>query len=64
MQIGAGRPTVLTEAEEREIAITCQVLQELGYGLTREIVARVVHAFLEDQNSGMVFLVQTGGQVF
>ena len=54
-KIGAGRPTVLTEVEEREIAITCQVLQELGYGLTREIVARVVHAFLQDQKQVSLF---------
>ena len=48
-KVGAGRPTVLTAAEEEEIVITCQVLQELGYGLTREIVTRVVHDFLKDQ---------------
>ena len=29
--------------------MTCQVLQELGYGLTREIVTDVVSTFLKDQ---------------
>ena len=27
--VGAGRPTILTPAEEKEIEISCQVLQEL-----------------------------------
>ena len=35
--------------EEEEIVITCQFLQELGYGLTCDIVTRVVHAYLQDQ---------------
>ena len=48
-KVGAGRPTVLTPAEEKEIVVTCQVLQELGYGLTREIVTDVIHHFLKDQ---------------
>ena len=48
-KVGAGRPSVLTPAEEKEIVVTCQVLQELGYGLTREIVTDVIHHFLKDQ---------------
>ena len=39
----------MTEAEEKEIVVTCQILQELGYGLTRGIVTRVVHDYLQDQ---------------
>ena len=39
----------MTPAEEKEIVITCQVLQELGYGLTRQIVTDVIHHFLKDQ---------------
>ena len=35
-----GRPTVLSQQEE-EIVITCQVLQEMGFGMTREMVANV-----------------------
>ena len=30
-QVGAGKPTILSRDEEREIAVTCMVLQELGY---------------------------------
>ena len=48
-KVGAGRPTVFSPTEEREIAVTCQVLQELGYGLTREIVTGVIHNFIKDQ---------------
>ena len=40
--VGAGRPTVLTSEEEREIVYCCQVLQEVGFGLTKEVVSRVV----------------------
>ena len=54
-KVGAGRPTVLTPAEEREIVISCQVLQELGYGLTREIVTEVIHHFLNDQGRPLPF---------
>ena len=48
-KVGAGRPSVLTPAEEKAIVVTCQVLQELGYGLTRQIVTDVVYHFLKDQ---------------
>ena len=62
-KVGAGRPTILTTAEEKEIVVTCQVLQELGYGLTREIVTDVVSTFLRDHLlTRMVFLVQIGGK--
>lgn len=47
--IGAGRPTILTPAEEKEIVVTCQVLQELGYGLSREMVGEVISSFIADQ---------------
>lgn len=62
-KVGAGRTTVLTTAEEKEIVVTCQVLQELGYGLTREIVTGVVSTFLRDHLlTRMVFLVQIGSK--
>ena len=41
-RVGAGRPTILTPAEENEIVISCQVLQELGFGLTKETVGAIV----------------------
>ena len=37
---------MLTVTEEREIVTSCQVLQELGFGLTREIVTSVIADFL------------------
>ena len=47
--MGAGRPTILTPAEEHEIVVSCQVLQELGYGLTRDIVSDVVYSYLKEK---------------
>ena len=32
---GAGGPTVLTMSEEREIAMTCITLAEMGFGISR-----------------------------
>ena len=61
-KVGAGRPTVLTYAEEKEIVVTCQVLQELGYGLTREIVAGVVCTFLKNQKRQSPFKDGVPGQ--
>lgn len=40
--VGAGKPTILTATEEKEVVVTCLVLQELGYGLTREMVGEVI----------------------
>ena len=36
--IGAGHPTVLTNKEEEEIVAAIQALQEIGFGLTKELV--------------------------
>ena len=33
-KVGAGKPAVLTYAEEKEIVYCCQVWQEMGFGLT------------------------------
>ena len=41
-KVGAGKPTVLTHAEEEEIVYCCQVLQEIGFGLTTGIVSSIV----------------------
>ena len=35
--------------------VTCQVLQELGYGLTREIVTDVIYHFLKDHGQPSPF---------
>ena len=44
-----GRPTVLSKEEENEIVITCQVLQEMGFGMTREMVATVIMEYIRDK---------------
>ena len=49
---------MLTVTEEREIVTTCQVLQELGFGLTREIVSEVISDFLRGSARPSLF---TGG---
>ena len=41
-KVGAGSPTVLTEKEEKEIVVSVQVLQQIGLGLTKELVGVVV----------------------
>ena len=43
---GAGGVTVLTRSEEREIAVTCMVLGDMGFGLTKALVDVVVHRYL------------------
>lgn len=37
----------MTPGEEKEIVTSCQVLQELGFGLTRDIVSGVVCDYLK-----------------
>ena len=48
-KVGAGSPTILTENEEKEIVVSVQVLQEIGFGLTKELVGVVVRDYLKDQ---------------
>ena len=48
-----GRPTVLSQQEE-EIVITCQVLQ-MGFGMTREIVANVIMEYIRDKGLQIPF---------
>lgn len=48
-KIGAGAPTVLTRGEEKEISLILQVLQEISFGLTKDLVAVVIQDFLKDQ---------------
>ena len=50
-----GRPTILTNAEENEVVITCQVLQEIGYGLTWEMVEHVVMNYVRDSGRSDAF---------
>ena len=46
-RIGAGAPTVLTKEEEREVVATTQVLQQMGFGLTKELVGIVIKDYLD-----------------
>ena len=48
-KIGAGKPTVLTEEEEKSIVRSCQELAQSGFGLDRIMVGRVVRDYLAAQ---------------
>ena len=41
-EIGAGGPTALKSKDEQEIVITCQVLAEMGFRTTKQLVETVV----------------------
>jgi len=45
-RLGAGAPTVLTEEEEKEIVVSVQVLQEIGFDLMKELVGTVIRDYL------------------
>ena len=53
--VGAGRPTILTSEEERVIVYSCQVLQEMGFGLTRDVVGAIVIDYLSTIGRGSPF---------
>ena len=59
-QIGAGQPTVLTHAEEREIVYSCQALQEMGFGTTRDMVGSIVVDYLSTVGRDNPFNGQPG----
>ena len=48
-KVGAGRVTVLTPAEEKEIGMALQVLQEIGFPLTQDLAASVIQDFLKEE---------------
>lgn len=50
-----GCSTVLTLDEEREIVVTCQVLAEMGFPLTRGYVEVVVRDYLQSEGRGSAF---------
>ena len=49
VSIGAGAPTILSNAEEKEIVVTLQVLQEIGFGITKGLTGLVIRDYLKDQ---------------
>ena len=58
--IGAGQSTVLLPAEEKEIVYSCQVLQEMGFGMTREMVGAIVVDYLTTVGKDNPFHGQPG----
>ena len=48
-KIGAGRSTVFSMEEERELVASLQALQQIGFGLTRELAGLVIRDYLLDQ---------------
>ena len=48
-KIGAGKPTILSPAEEHEIVVTLQVLQEIDFGPTKDLVGVVICDYMKDQ---------------
>lgn len=49
LKVGAGHPTVFSPSEEKEIVLNLQALQEIGFGLTRELVGVVLCDYLSSQ---------------
>ena len=45
--ITAGHPMVLTYDKEKKIVEICQAMQDLGFGLTQEMMAQVVADYLQ-----------------
>ena len=48
-KIGAGGPTVLSSSEEHEIVLTCITLADMGFGLTRELISKVIQDYICDK---------------
>ena len=63
-----GPPTVLTCAEEKEIAMACEVLQQFGYPLTTNLVGAIVRDYVTAAERPTLFrnsiLITTGGKAF
>ena len=53
--IGAGAPTVLELKDEQEIVIACQVLAEMGFGMTKQLVETVVADYIRENNISTPF---------
>ena len=50
-----GPRTILTPTEEREIVASCQVLQELGFPLTKDHVSVAIRDYLRDHDKSHCF---------
>jgi hypothetical protein len=60
--IGAGKPSVLTHDEEQEIIYCCQVLQELGFAITKDSVTSIVCQYLSDTQRPNPFVNSVPGK--
>ena len=49
-KIEAGGPTVLTASEEHEIVLA---LDDMGFGLTRELISKVIHDYIHTHDKGI-----------
>ena len=47
-RVGVGALMVLTKEEEKEIVLSVQVLQEIGFALVKELVGMVINNYLAD----------------
>ena len=54
-KVGAGAPTVLSYCEEQEIVLTCQVLSEMGFGVTRELIGVVISDYIRENSIATPF---------
>ena len=61
-KVGAGAPTVLSYEEEREIVMTCIVLGDMGFGLTKDLVDTVIYMYLEENKIKNPFLGNIPGK--
>lgn len=57
----AGRPTILSELEEKVIVRSCQELAQLRFGVDRHTVGAVVHNYLSTQGRETPFKDGTPG---
>ena len=62
LKVGSGGPTVLTSSEERDIALTCMALADMGYGLTRDVVAEIVCDYLHENAIANSFTDEVPGK--
>ena len=51
-RVHSGAPPVLSATEEKEIATSCQVMQDLAFPLTKEFMSAVVRDYLKDRGRG------------
>ena len=55
-------PTVLQLQDEQEIVLTCQLLVEMGFGITRRLVETIVNNYIRENNIPTPFHDGTPGK--